>query len=466
MPDYTSILRRSISALPEPSPDMREAVYQRARAALARQLTAVDPPLSTREIEAQHQELEDAVSRLEADFAPEEVSHPDPVDDPGEEDFYDPAPRPGGAVYHEQPAEGAELNQSAEAHHDYDGADEEDDEDFEEDDDRSSRAPLLVGLLLLVLFVAGVGAYGYARRDAIAGFFGGGDDADAVVTIEAPTARVATAESEPELEPDRVAQPPADSEEPLETDTAAAAADKRPDRLTNGSEPPPVVAAPDPADVAAADPVPPPEPPVEGEAPVAPLPAEAAPGLQEPNVAALDPTSGSIVAQRAIYYFQGAEGSAGQATEGTVAWAQMTRDSGPAIQAILRLAERDVTTTVTIYKNSDPSLPASHLVEVQFSGTLGGSPVQRVPALVMKQTEQARGQPLTGAAVPVTDNLFWIALSDDTEQVTRNLQLLREGSWFDIPILFTDGTRALLTFEKGIPGDKVFETVMSGWTPS
>ena len=70
MPDYTSILRRSISALPDPSPEMREAVYQRARAALARQLTAVDPPLSTREIETQHQELEDAVARLEAEYAP------------------------------------------------------------------------------------------------------------------------------------------------------------------------------------------------------------------------------------------------------------------------------------------------------------------------------------------------------------------------------------------------------------
>ncbi len=50
--------------------------------------------------------------------------------------------------------------------------------------------------------------------------------------------------------------------------------------------------------------------------------------------------------------------------------------------------------------------------------------------------------------------------------MTRNVQLLREGSWFDIPILFSDQTRALLTFEKGIPGDKVFETVMASWTPS
>jgi hypothetical protein len=172
------------------------------------------------------------------------------------------------------------------------------------------------------------------------------------------------------------------------------------------------------------------------------------------------------VAQRAIYYFQGKEGSPGQATEGTVAWAQITKDNAPAVQATLRLADRDVSATVTISRNTDSTLPASHLVEIQFSGEFAPSPIQRVPALVLKQTEQARGEPLNGAAVPVTDELFWIALSDNQEQITRNLQLLREGSWFDIPILFNDGTRALLTFEKGIPGDRVFETVMSSWTPT
>src|SRR5687767_9482615 len=86
MPDYTSILRRSIAALPDSSPEMRAAVYQRARAALARQLTAVEPPLSSREIEAQHQDLEEAVARLEAEYAPEEppvAAEPQPFrDDP------------------------------------------------------------------------------------------------------------------------------------------------------------------------------------------------------------------------------------------------------------------------------------------------------------------------------------------------------------------------------------------------
>ncbi|HWT29627.1 MAG TPA: hypothetical protein VN240_01230, partial [Propylenella sp.] len=205
------------------------------------------------------------------------------------------------------------------------------------------------------------------------------------------------------------------------------------------------------------------------EAPPAdnPPPAEAAaePPAEQQTAALQDPGQ-SIVAQRAIYYFQGTDNAPGRVAQGSVTWGQTTRDGIPAVQATLRLAEQDVTTTVTIYKNNDDTLPASHLVEVQFSGTLGPMPIQRVPALVLKQTEQARGQPLTGAAVPVTNELFWIALSDDPEQIAKNLRLLREGSWFDIPILFNDGTRALLTFEKGIPGDKVFETVMSSWTPA
>ncbi len=211
--------------------------------------------------------------------------------------------------------------------------------------------------------------------------------------------------------------------------------------------------------------------------PAAPAPAPGVAGSTSSEGLPLENLSGlgsedanssdtSLVEQRAIYYYQGSEGQPGQANEGSATWAEITKDNRPAIQATLKIPERGVTVTVTIYKNFDTSLPASHLVEVQFYGALSDSPVQRVPALVLKQTEQARGQPLAGAAVPVTNELFWIALSSDEADVASNVQLLREGSWFDIPILFNDQTRALITFEKGIPGDKVFETVMASWTPS
>jgi hypothetical protein len=452
MPDYTSILRRSIVALPDASPAMREAVYQRARAALARQLTAVDPPLSTREIERQHQDLEDAVARLEADYSAEaEEEAEGPPAPPSADDYAEP---PQGASYAEDEAELAEAL-ARDGDGPADGDDDIDDEDLEDDEDyaeeESSRTPLLIGLLLLVGVIVGVGAYGYMERDRLLGLFASADADPPVTTIEPPS--------------------PAEVIDEVPAGEDVAATDKRPDRMINGSEAP--SDAPPPAEVATAEPLPGEEPapeivsepdaPPEGEAPPEAA-GEAAPAPEETQTAALP--GESLVAQRAIFYFQGKEGSPGRATEGSVTWAEITRDNRPAIQALLKVADQEMTTTVTIYKNNDGSLPASHLVEIQFSGELGQSPIQRVPALVLKQTEQARGQPLTGAAVPVTNELFWIALSDDQEQVARNIQLLREGSWFDIPILFNDGTRALLTFEKGIPGDKVFETVMATWTPS
>lgn len=438
MPDYTSILRRSISALPDASPEMREAVYQRARAALARQLTAVDPPLSSREIEMQHQELEDAVGRLEADYRPAEQ------DDPfaafaQEEEFYDEAPAAAPA-YPSEPAE--DIDEDADEERPDRDTDRDDDDDDYDEEERSSRTPLFVGLLVVLLAVGGVGAYGYMERDRLLALVGLSGDETSVAAVEPPPVSVVTPGAE---------APPA--EEP-----AAAESDKLPDRLINGTD---AAADAPPAETAPTEP----QAPDAAEAPAEAESADAVPGAEE-QTAALQEPGESLVAQRAIYYFQGSEGSPGRATEGTVTWSEISRDTGPAVQAVLRMPEQDVTTTVTIYKNNDTTLPASHLVEVQFSGELTTTPVQRVPALVMKTTEQARGQPLTGAAVPVTDDLFWIALSDEAEQVTRNEQLLRDGSWFDIPILFQDGTRALLTFEKGIPGDRVFETVMSAWTPS
>ena len=462
MPDYTSILRRSISALPDASPAMREAVYQRARAALARQLTAVDPPLSTREIESQHQQLEDAVSRIETEFAaaPAETYGPEahppvpPKPDVPRRDgaaAFAPADRGRTGQAKFEPAEpeaASDRGRDAE----YDAAD---------DEEEASPVPFVAVLALVAIVLIGGAALLYAQRDMIAGLFGSSSETEQAALAPAP-------ESEPE--PSEPASSAAGAAVPP---AAAGAPAKRPDRLTNGDvteggEPDGLAAA-DPAALAPAPPVeplPPANDPVEqAQLPAPPPPTPVVPSPPPPATA--PPAGETAGVQRAIYYEQGTDGSPGQASQGTVEWTQVNGPDGePRVQAVLELPEQGLTATVSISKNSDETLPASHLVEVQFSGAgaLGTEGVERVPALVLKPNEQARGQPLSGAAVPVTEDLFWIALSSEDEQVQRNLALLREGSWFDLPILFGGGKRALLTFEKGIPGDKVFESVLAGWT--
>jgi hypothetical protein len=435
MPDYASILRRSVSALPDPSADMRQAVYQRARAALARQLTAVDPPLSTREIETQHQEREDAVVRLEAEFVPIEEPPPVFAEPPRKDDFHYSSPQTGiNERPSVQPVADYARAAPVPAPADFD----EDEDDFEEEDERRSRLPLLIALAAIILVVIGAGAFLYAQRDTMFSFLSSDGTERNATAVDTPASPAPVGD--------------------------VAGTDKAPDRLTNGTEAPPAE-APEAVAVAPAEPAPAPavETPETPEASEAPL--ESLSGLGE-EASPPDEAGTNLVEQRANYYFQGKEGEAGQAVDGTATWAEIQKENRPAIQTTIRIPDRNVTVLVTIYKNYDEALPASHLVEVQFAGKISDSPIQRVPALVLKQTEQARGQPLAGAAVPVTNELFWIALSDDTEEITRNVQLLREGSWFDIPILFGDQTRALITFEKGIPGDKVFETVMASWNPA
>ena len=71
--------------------------------------------------------------------------------------------------------------------------------------------------------------------------------------------------------------------------------------------------------------------------------------------------------------------------------------------------------------------------------------------------------PLAGVAVKVTNGYFLIALySVDTER-ERNVKLLKERSWFDIPIVYANGRRAILAMEKGNPGERAFADAFAVW---
>src|SRR5947208_16665402 len=74
----------------------------------------------------------------------------------------------------------------------------------------------------------------------------------------------------------------------------------------------------------------------------------------------------------------------------------------------------------------------------------------------MKSNEQARGTPLAGLAVKVTDGFFLVGLSNVDSDRARNLQLLKERSWFDVPLVYVSQGRAILAIEKGAPGERAF----------
>jgi hypothetical protein len=56
-----------------------------------------------------------------------------------------------------------------------------------------------------------------------------------------------------------------------------------------------------------------------------------------------------------------------------------------------------------------------------------------------------------------------IGLSGLAIDSQRNLDLLSSRNWFLIPLRYANGKRALLLFEKGKPGERVFADAMQTW---
>ena len=133
----------------------------------------------------------------------------------------------------------------------------------------------------------------------------------------------------------------------------------------------------------------------------------------------------------------------------------------PAVRADVEIPERRMTVTWSLRRNTDKALAASHTIEITFNlpADFPGGGIANVPGILMKQAEQARGTPLSGLAVKVTNGFFLIGLSAVDTDVRHNVQLLKERSWFDIPIVYANGGPATLAMEKGAPGDHAFAEI-------
>ena len=121
--------------------------------------------------------------------------------------------------------------------------------------------------------------------------------------------------------------------------------------------------------------------------------------------------------------------------------------------------------TWSFRRNTDPALPASHTIEMLFNlpAHFPGGGIANVASILMKRSEQGQGTPLGGLAVKVTKSFFLIGLSAVNTDQQRNIQLLMERPWFDIPIVYTNGGRAILALEKGTPGDRAFYVAFAAW---
>ena len=323
----------------------------------------------------------------------------------------------------------------------------------------------------------------------------------ATSTLPAPTpeppatvADVLVAQAEP-VAPPASADPavPEAPAEPVPTPPEAAAA--------ASAAPPadPIVAAADPAVPAqpGAQPVeaspgegaPPPEAALPAEAVPAPEAAPAAEGgaaeatapagavapatTPGPTVATAATASPASVAvgQKAIFYEERTTAESGSAETGGIVWSLVQESPGgdlpaePAIRAEATIPGKDLQLRMTIKRNGDQTLPASHIVELIFLTPEGfeGGGIDNVLRIALKTSEEEAGAPLLGVPAKIADGFFLFALNDSKPDVDANSALLNGRNWIDVPILYKSGRRALFTMEKGIPGEKVFQEAMKSW---
>ena len=329
----------------------------------------------------------------------------------------------------------------------------------------------LLGLALL----SGAGALAWTERNQIIALL---QPEPQPAIIAQPETPVAPATSEPA--PETATEPevaPATPNAPAEP--AANAPQKFTQRLnsdgteidagaaTSGGEQ--SVAQLEPATEAPAAEAPAAEPATPVEPPAAETPAvEPALPAAEPSA---QPNEAMPVGQKAIFYEERTSGAEGSARTGAVVWSVVRESPGndrppePAIRGELTIPELSLNVRMTLRRNADATLPASHILELIMSvpDDFAGGTIEDVQRVNFKPTEESAGAALAATPVKVADKFFLVALENTPAAQSANLKLLREQNWIDLPVVYRTGRRALFTMEKGLVGDQVFKQVLDAW---
>ena len=156
---------------------------------------------------------------------------------------------------------------------------------------------------------------------------------------------------------------------------------------------------------------------------------------------------------------------------GNVVWRLDNVSRGPGqplavgVRAEIDLPDAKLKAVMLIQKNTDATLPASHTIELRFIPADGGS----VPGVAQIQTPQMRredvamGDSLVGVPAPILRNYFLIGLTRGASAEARNVDMMRNRGWFDVPMLLSDQRIAKITFEKGSAGERIINEAFEAW---
>ena len=176
---------------------------------------------------------------------------------------------------------------------------------------------------------------------------------------------------------------------------------------------------------------------------------------------------GLATTMRAVLYEEDLSNRKGNRVEGQITWrVEPTTDaSAPSgdvtIRGTVEIPSRNLRMTLSIRRNFDSALPATHTVQIDVGPDFTAGSIKQVMGLLMKANEQARGAPLAALSVKVDDTHFLIGLSAVPKDASNNSLLIRSRGWMDIPIVYATQRRAILAVEKNGDVLPMFNTVFA-----
>jgi hypothetical protein len=154
---------------------------------------------------------------------------------------------------------------------------------------------------------------------------------------------------------------------------------------------------------------------------------------------------------------------------GTVVWSAIPAAPGQptsvAVKAEADIPDLKMHAIMTLRKNTDPSLPASHTIDLRVTFADGaeikGIKDMRVP--MMRRDDPPAQDALSGVRVKISDSYFLIGLNRGDAELAHNVDLVANRGWFDFPMLLSDDRIAKLTFEKGADGERIVNDALAAW---
>jgi hypothetical protein len=154
---------------------------------------------------------------------------------------------------------------------------------------------------------------------------------------------------------------------------------------------------------------------------------------------------------------------------GSTVWSLIPAPPGQPATVAVR-AEADIPdlkmhATMTLRKNTDPTLQATHTIDLKFSFA-DGAPItgfKDVGLPQMRMEDSTAAEALTSVKVKISDTYFLIALAKGDSDTARNLDLMRTRAWFDFPLLLNDDRIAKVVFQKSPEGQTMLEKAFEAW---